>query len=367
MDDAIMDEFYRTLERTGYRFLLQTYSALDRYYGLKKSSACFFLTDAPLSLFARLFENMEYFKTADSDVLVQEGQIQYYFQCVDSLAQTPRRSFSVLNLYYDPDDDRYIDTCGMYGELRSRTLKKTFGANPVEQAQKDAALLAARYQFHIPEEVWPEINEGGALSLREQRLLLYLLLCSDSPDKGLAFLHETGFIARSWPELTGMAGIPQTKDHHPEGNVWNHILEAFKYRKKNDPLLSFAILLHDLGKTVAVGTREKPFQDHAHHGAYLAERFLKRLSFPPEFTRDVLFLVRCHMMPEALPRMPLYRIEKLMNSELFPTLLELYRADLLSTFQGPEKYYAACGIYRTYMKTRANPFRTLKPNRRIVG
>ena len=162
-----------------------------------------------------------------------------------------------------------------------------------------------------------------------------------------------------------MSLIKQTKDHHPEGDVWLHVLEALKYRKRNDLLLSFAILLHDLGKTVVAGTRDKPYADHAHQGAILAERFLRRLEFPLSFIQAVSFLIRYHMMPEALPKMPLYRIEKLLRHELFPTLLELYRADLLATFQGPQKYYTACNLYRSFLKTRSNPFRILKPHQRI--
>lgn len=362
-----MNELFEILDRTGYRFLLQTYSALDRYYGVKNSNAWFFLTDTPLSLFARLFETMEYFKTVDSDVLVQESERQYYFQCVDSMAQPPRRNFSVLNLYYDFTENTYLDTFGMYEDLRGKKFNPGFTGRPDWTIERDAALLASRYQFSSDFTGIPDNCGTGTPSLRGQRLLLYLLLASDCPDRGLNLLHESGFIEKYWPELTSMTGIAQTKDHHPEGNVWNHVLEAFKYRKRNDPLLSFAILLHDLGKTVATGTRDKPYEDHAHHGATLAQRFLKRLSFPEDFIRNVSFLIRHHMMPEALPRMPLYRIEKLLNSELFPTLLELYRADLLSTFQGPENYYEACKIYRTYMKTRANPFRTLQLHKRIVG
>jgi poly(A) polymerase len=46
-----------------------------------------------------------------------------------------------------------------------------------------------------------------------------------------------------------------------------------------------------------------------------------------------------------------------MRSRLFPILLELYRCDLSSTFRGPDGYYRACRIYRSFLKNVSNPFR----------
>ena len=47
-----------------------------------------------------------------------------------------------------------------------------------------------------------------------------------------------------------------------------------------------------------------------------------------------------------------------MADPLFPVLLELYRCDLESTFRGPNPYYRACKIYRSYLKNSANPYRS---------
>ena len=66
------------------------------------------------------------------------------------------------------------------------------------------------------------------------------------------------------------------------------------------------------------------------------------------------------MLPSALKKLPLYRIERLMDNPLFPDLLELYRADLSSTFRSPEGYYEACRVYKRYRKKKANPYRKLR-------
>jgi poly(A) polymerase len=193
-----------------------------------------------------------------------------------------------------------------------------------------------------------------------QQHLLVSILLSKYPWKGLTLLHSSGFIERFWPEIHRMCDVKHMKDYHPEGDVWEHTLETFKYRKKIDLTLSLALLLHDIGKPVAKKTTTKPFHEHSELGAWIARRFLARLGFSLELQKNVAYLIRFHMIPWALKRLPLYRTEKLMDSSLFPLLLELYRADVSSTFKGPESYYDACRIYRNYLKSKKNPYKTIK-------
>jgi poly(A) polymerase len=362
-----VERLLKTLAASGERFLLQTYSALDRYYRKKNGQAYYFLTQAPLALLATLFDRVEYKGTSESDAVVSlPGGARAYFQCVDSLGRPPERPFTVQRLYYDFGADRYLDPSGAYPDLRARALVTRRPLPTTPALLRDAALLIARYDLRYAADLFGPCPENRLLSVYEQRLLLLSLLAADHPHRGLALLRESGFIRVHWPELESMAAVPQTKDHHPEGNVLDHVLAAFRYRKKNDPALSLAVLLHDLGKTVAEGTKDRPYADHAGRGALLARDFMRRLDIDPVLIEDVAFLVRYHMMPEALPRMPLYRIEKLLASPLFPALLELYRADLLSTFRGPEKYYEACRIYQSYLKKSGNPYKTLPAGKPIT-
>ncbi|MBN2353122.1 MAG: HD domain-containing protein [Spirochaetales bacterium] len=362
-----MERLLNTLQASGQRFLLQTYSALDRYYRKKNGQAYYFLTQAPLALLARLFDDVEYRGTSESDAIVTlPGGARAFFQCVDSLERPPARAFTVQRLYYDFDDDRYLDPSGVYSDLRARVLASRDPEPTTPELLRDAALLIARYDLDHSPDMFGPYPENRQLPVYEQKLLLLSLFASDSAEKGLALLRETGFIRVHWPEIEAMAAVPQTKDHHPEGHVFDHVLAAFGYRKKRDPALAFAIFLHDLGKTVAEGTKDQPYRDHAGRGAALASGFLRRLGMNPGFIDDVAWLIRFHMMPEALPRMPLYRIEKLLASPLFPTLLELYRADLLSTYRGPGKYYEACRLYQAYLKKSGNPFKPLSAGKPIT-
>ena len=82
-----------------------------------------------------------------------------------------------------------------------------------------------------------------------------------APEKGLRLLHDAGIVASWWPEMAAMAGVPQSKEHHPEGDVWEHTLATFAHRKVPDLVLSLGLLLHDAGKPRATpqdGKRSSP-------------------------------------------------------------------------------------------------------------
>ena len=68
-------------------------------------------------------------------------------------------------------------------------------------------------------------------------------------------------------------------------------------------------------------------------------------------------------MPAALGRVRPEHAEEL-SSDLFPHLLELYRADMMSSFASPEPYYHACRLYQRHLRGRPLPQRTASPARR---
>jgi poly(A) polymerase len=168
--------------------------------------------------------------------------------------------------------------------------------------------------------------------------------------------------------------VDHSKEFHPEGNVWTHTLETFRYRKpapRNretaprkqgtcrkayDLRLSLGLLLHDVGKPLAESSGSRRFDGHAELGAGAARKFLERLGFEPALIGDVFYLVKNHMLPAALPRLPLARTGEIMESPLFPVLMELYRCDESSSFKGPDGYYKSSAAYQAYLRRRRNPY-----------
>jgi poly(A) polymerase len=352
MRDPIM-----ILKDSGHRVYYCSYSALDRYFRLPPSHGPrYLLTDSSLITLARTFEQLTYAGEQYEDAIVTWQSRPYVFRCYDEEAPPSPRPYSVQELLYDPQRDVFLDPEGVYPDLRLATLVPRGSASPL-LALSEAAKLVSRYHYEVDAASLP--CEGPLVEPAEgfQRDLLLAVLDGGLPHKGLRLLYECGFVRAFWPELEKMSAIPHVKDFHPEGDGWQHTLETFKHRKGSHPVLSLALLLHDVGKPDSPGTQERPYDRHAELGADIATSFLKRLGFPPALIRDVTFLILYHMMPAALKKLPLYRYEKIMDSPLFPQLLELYRADLSASYWSPDSYYEACQVYRTYLKNKANPFR----------
>jgi poly(A) polymerase len=343
-------------------FLFNSYSSLDRYFRVREAGPTFLATDSSIVSLAKAFDDLQYPGLPLEDVAVPSDGGRLVFRCVDTLAVPPAAPFTVMGLFYDPERDTFIDRSGIYPDLRAPNLSFVPGEYPAWIGLCEAAKLVSRYHYSADgfESSWSPGAELPPASY--QRDLIVSLMLSRSPEKGFRLLAREGFVGEAWPELEDMARVSHAKDYHPEGNVWEHTLETLRYRKRMDLVLSLSLLLHDVGKPGTEGSGEKRFDGHAELGARIAVRFLGRLGFGAQTIDEVSFLVRFHMMPPALKTLPPFRTEPVLASPLFPTLLELYRADLSSSYADEEGYYEACRFYRSFLKQRGNPYRD--PRRR---
>ncbi|MDR2133836.1 MAG: HD domain-containing protein [Treponema sp.] len=410
-----MSDVPDTVVSEGFSAYLWGFSAIDAYLGRNVPADIHVLTDADVSELARFFEELRFPGVDLADAAVDRGERTWYFRCAGHppfpAAPGRRPSFAVLDWYQDWESGRFYDPGGVYpllrrmrgGPLRNAggdgaaspryADARTFWWQDIRagaercRALMDAALFLARYPAGkadagrqngngCQEETGagriPQIREMAALFrrlpggpaplLEEQRILLAGLLVSPRPDLGLELLKSGGFLEEFWPELALLDDVDHSKEFHPEGNVWRHTLETFRYRKTagggHDLRLSLGLLLHDSGKPLAESVSSRRFDGHAELGERQARRFLERLGFNAGLTGDVCYLVRNHMLPAALPRLPLIRTGDIMASPLFPVLLELYRCDESSSFKGLDGYYESSAVYQSYLRYRRNPYRS---------
>jgi len=384
----------KEIAAAGFLAYLHGFSAIDLYLGRDASNIVHLLCDADLADLARLFEGLRYPGANFADAALDSGGKIWYFRCEDALPlHKTRASFGFLEFYRDCRTGRFHDPNGIYPILRgiktgapaneTGNLRDFDPAADPRRVAMDGAMILARY---FPETGAREINAAAKAFLEqagnpwgsppggeEQRTLLAELLNVPNPAPGFEFLKSVGFVAAHWPELAAMDDVDHSKEFHPEGNVWKHTMETLRYRKPAgggafDPRLSLGLLLHDVGKPIsqaAKGSAERgrqsqrrPFDGHAELGETQARRFLTRLGFETALIRDVCYLVRNHMLPAALPRLPLFRTGEKMESPLFPLLMELYRCDESSSFKGLDGYYQSSAAYKSYLKHRRNPYRS---------
>jgi poly(A) polymerase len=391
MDHA---EVFDPLVSAGFSVRFCGFSAIDRYLGRDSLPFVLIETDAGLSDLARHFEGLRFPGTSLADGAVEQDAHQYLFRCLDPEdvhPQSRKPSYKILGFSQDWKTRRFRDPWGFYPLFRQiRDGAKAFSGGLMpdlpppwwegldfeaeyRRAVMDGALILARYS---PEEEprIREINQIAAMlqqlpkgpppSEEEQRTLLLGMLSSPRPGFGLELLKATGFIAELWPELALLDDVDHSKEFHPEGNVWKHTMETFRYRKtaansrtNYDFRLSLGLLLHDVGKPVSASSGSHRFEGHAELGARQARKFLERLGFEKPLIDDIYYLVKNHMLPAALPRLPLIRTGETMESPLFPTLMELYRCDESSSFKGLDGYYESSAAYQSYLRNRRNPYR----------
>jgi len=399
-----------TIYTAGFSAYLHGFGAIDSWLGNGETdTSTHILTNAGAADLARLFEDLRYPGPDLADAALDghgEKNETWYFRCADSFNDN-RPSFNLLEFYRDCKTRVFYDPSEIYPllkEIRDNNGKpqKTnleTPINPLEffrqginlsfdrtRSLMDAALILAKYfspdsgaEKYIDEisRLFAGLRESTPVKQEEQRVFLCSLLSSANPGLGFELLKKSGFISEYWPELAILDKADHSKEFHPEGNAWEHTMETFRHRKTAlhrktavnkkahnrktcacDIRLSLGLLLHDAGKPIAVSDGRRRFDGHAELGEIQARHFLERLGFDLSTIHDVCFLVRNHMLPAALPRLPLYRTERIMSSPLFPLLLELYRCDEASSFKGLDGYYESSAAYQSFLRNRRNPYRS---------
>ena len=139
-----------------------------------------------------------------------------------------------------------------------------------------------------------------------------LLLRSKAPSLGIRWIKELGRLQGILPELYATIGTEQDPEWHPEGDVFEHTMQALDaaaqeskmHNLKSDEqlILCLAALCHDLGKptTTSIINGRVRALEHDVKGVIIARRLLERIIHKNNIIETVLKLVRYHMMPGQL-------------------------------------------------------------------
>ena len=134
-----------------------------------------------------------------------------------------------------------------------------------------------------------------------------LFLKSEFPSRGIRWLKKIGRLDEILPEVAALVGVPQREDWHPEGDVFEHTMQALDAaahlsQGQDDErrlTLLYAALCHDLGKAVATKKIDGIWRStgHAEQGVPIAQSLLKRITHNQQLIKIVSTLVRYHMEP----------------------------------------------------------------------
>ncbi|MDD4803110.1 MAG: HD domain-containing protein [Syntrophomonas sp.] len=223
-----------------------------------------------------------------------------------------RRDFTINSMMMNIISGEIIDILGGKADAANRIIKHTngevFSEDPLRVYR--AIQFAARLNFHIHPETLKLINQTDLQKIAPERIYeeLRKMLLSPQPSIGLRYMQETNVLERMHPLLYNLIGCPQSPQHHPEGDVWEHTLlvvdQAARLRSqaKNPAAFMFAALLHDIGKPETTRMKEDKITSYGHDvwGEKLAVSFMGDLTKNRAFIKEVAVLVREHMHPVLL-------------------------------------------------------------------
>jgi tRNA nucleotidyltransferase (CCA-adding enzyme) len=228
-----------------------------------------------------------------------------------------RRRDLTINAMAETLDGRLIDPFGGAADLERRLLRHVspaFAEDPVRILR--VARFAARFAgrgFRVAEETLAlmraMVDAGEVDHLVPERVWAELerALAEETPSRFFETLRACGALARLFPELDRLFGVPQPAQHHPEVDTGVHVMLVVDQaaRLSPDTRVRFAALTHDLGKGTTPREAWPRHVGHEARGARLVEELCARLRAPNEY-RDLARAVAqhhllCHRLFELRP------------------------------------------------------------------
>jgi tRNA nucleotidyltransferase (CCA-adding enzyme) len=156
-----------------------------------------------------------------------------------------------------------------------------FRIDPATMSLMRSMVARGEVDALVAERVWQETEKA----LRE-------------PAAGTFFevLRECGALARIYPELDALFGVPQPPQWHPEIDTGVHTLMVLDQAVKLSPeaRVRFAALVHDLGKGATPPAEWPSHRGHEERSVALIESLAARLRIPGDYRELALIVARYH-------------------------------------------------------------------------
>jgi tRNA nucleotidyltransferase/poly(A) polymerase len=261
--------------------------------------------------------------------------------CQDFKSDASRRDFCFNAMAIDKEGN-VIDHFDGTKDIKNKVVR-TVG-NPSDRFVEDKLRMmrAVRFSSKLDFEIEPETKKAIKKHKEEikdispERVKDELFkMASQSGDKfakAILMLDEVGILDIIMPELSKLKDFPHSVTHHPEGNPWEHTIEALKKNKIMNPIVNMAILLHDIGKTTTYQRLEgkHTYYRHAKAGKEIVDNIAKRLKLSNKEKQAIMFSVLNHMKVKDAPKMKTSTILKMVSNEHWEVLKAVVYADSAS-------------------------------------
>jgi len=144
------------------------------------------------------------------------------------------------------------------------------------------------------------VNDGEADHLTPERVWKEMekALKSSHPERFFETLQACGALQKLMPELHDLIGVPQPIEHHPENCVFQHILLSLQQATilgNRNPVINFAVLLHDLGKAISPKETLPAHHNHEEAGLPLVTGFCDRFKVPNIYRDLAMKVTKYHL------------------------------------------------------------------------
>ena len=277
-----------------------------------------------------------------------------------------RRDLTV-NAIAEDEEGKLIDPYGGEADLKQgmlRHVSAAFVEDPLRVLR--IARFAASLGFKIAPEttrLLKEISETDELdALVPERVWTEMekALTGKYPARFILVLRSCNALEKLFPEIDALFGVPQPKEYHPEIDTGLHTIMSLNQsvRLSDDPMIRFAVLVHDLGKATTPENELPHHRGHEARGVKIIDKLCKRFRIPNKYhelaSSVSRFHLDCHRIQEMKPETILKKLEQLdafRRPERFEQFLIACEADARGRASFEDRDYPQAEYFINALKT----------------
>lgn len=213
-----------------------------------------------------------------------------------------RRDFTCNALAYDPQKKVYLDFHNSKEDIENRILRHVsehFKEDPLRVLRM--CRLSAQLDFEIAPETMEiareMVREGELKNLSPERIFEELEKALKCP-KFFRFIetaHECNALKEILPEVDELWNVPEKPLYHPEKISALHMLLCLRKAENYEAQTKFAVLLHDIGKTLTPNESLPSHVGHDLKGEQLIRQICARLKIPNKYRDFAITCTKNHM------------------------------------------------------------------------
>jgi len=241
-----------------------------------------------------------------------------------TLEQDLLRRDLTINAIAKDRNGKLVDPYGGASDLKQRILRHVspaFSEDPVRllRVARFAAQLG-QFDFTVAKETMAlmrqMVNSGEVDALVAERVWKETekALLSDFPRRYFETLRQCGALAKLFPEIDALYGVPQNPLHHPEIDTGIHTMMVLQQATQlsNDLTVRFAALVHDLGKALTPQELWPKHRGHEEAGVAPINELCRRLKIPTKQRDFAIAIAKYHLYYHRAGELSAARLLRLM-------------------------------------------------------